>query len=68
MGYFKTFLLMLSIISLFIFTGYALGGETGLLIALLMGILGNVFAYWYSDKVILSIYKANPVGLVLSRS
>ena len=47
---------------LFIFTGYALGGEMGLLIALLVGTLSNVFAYWYSDKVILSIYKAKVVN------
>ena len=62
MGYFKTFFLMFSIICLFIFTGYALGGESGLLIALIMGILSNVFAYWYSDKVILSMYKAKLVN------
>ena len=62
MGYFKTFFLMFSIICLFIFTGYALGGETGLLIALIMGVLSNIFAYWYSDKVILSIYKAKLVN------
>ena len=61
MGYFKTFFLMFSIICLFVFTGYALGGETGLLIALIMGILSNVFAYWYSDKVVLSMYKAKLV-------
>ena len=53
---------MFSILCLFIFTGYALGGETGLLIALLVGIFSNVFAYWYSDKVILSIYKAKVVN------
>ena len=47
---------------LFIFTGYTLGGETGLLIALIMGILSNVFAYWYSDRVILSMYKAKMVN------
>jgi len=62
MGYFKTFFLMFSIICLFIFTGYTLGGETGLLIALLMAFLSNVFAYWYSDKVILSIYKAKLIN------
>ena len=53
---------MFSIICLFIFAGYALGGETGLLLALIMGVLSNVFAYWYSDKVILSIYKAKLVN------
>ena len=39
-----------------------MGGETGLLIALIMGVLSNIFAYWYSDKVILSIYKAKLVN------
>ncbi|MEL0255189.1 MAG: zinc metalloprotease HtpX [Burkholderiaceae bacterium] len=61
MGYLKTFFLMFSIICLFIVTGYVLGGEGGLLIALIMGVLSNVFAYWYSDKVILSMYKAKLV-------
>ena len=62
MGYFKTFFLMFSIICLFIVAGYVLGGESGLLIALIMGVLSNVFAYWYSDKVILSMYKAKLVN------
>ncbi|MDA9689564.1 zinc metalloprotease HtpX [Betaproteobacteria bacterium] len=62
MGYFKTFFLMTSIICLFVFTGYSLGGETGLVIALILGILSNIFAYWYSDKVILSMYKAKLVN------
>ena len=62
MGYFKTFFLMFSIICLFTFTGYLLAGETGLFVALVIGVLSNVFAYWYSDKVILSIYKAKLVN------
>ena len=62
MGYFKTFFLMFSIICLFIVAGYVLGGESGLLIAFIMGVLSNVFAYWYSDKVILSMYKAKLVN------
>ena len=62
MGYFKTFFLMFSIICLFIVAGYVSGGESGLLIALIMGVLSNVFAYWYSDKVILSMYKAKMVN------
>ena len=53
---------MLLIICLFIFAGYAIAGETGLLIALIMGVLSNIFAYWYSDKVILSMYKAKLVN------
>ena len=53
---------MFLIICLFIFAGYALGGETGLLIAFILGVMSNVFAYWYSDKVVLSIYKAKIVN------
>ena len=62
MGYFKTFFLMFLVICLFVFAGYAMGGETGLFIALILGVLSNVFAYWYSDKVILSMYKAKLVS------
>ena len=52
---------MFSIICLFIFTGYALGGKPDLL-SIDNGSLSNIFAYWYSDKVILSIYKAKLVN------
>ena len=50
------------------FAGYAMGGETGLLLALIMGVLSNVFAYWYSDKVILSMYKAKLVNQMIPQN
>ena len=61
MAFFKTSILMFSIICLFVFSGYIIAGEEGMLISLIFGILSNVFAYWYSDKVVLAIYKAKRV-------
>ncbi len=61
MGHIKTTFLMIIIIFLFTFAGYALGGESGMLIALFFSIITNFSAYWYSDKFILKMYNAKKV-------
>ena len=58
MSYFKTFFLMLSLIVLFAFVGFFIGGEAGMIFALVFASIGNITAYWYSDKLILKIYSA----------
>ena len=62
MGYFKTFILMFLIILLFVFIGYGIAGEIGILVCFVIAFLSNIAAYWYSDKVILTIYKAKIVS------
>ncbi len=57
----KTAILMAGILALFGAVGAALGGGQGMLIALLLGGAMNVFAYWFSDKMVLRMYNAQEV-------
>lgn len=57
----KTAVLMAAITALFIGLGYAFGGQTGALIMLLISVGGNFFSYWYSDTLVLKMYKAQQV-------
>ena len=57
----KTSLLMAAIMALFGVIGSMIGGANGMLLALLFGGVMNVFAYWYSDKMVLRMYNAQEV-------
>lgn len=57
----KTFVLMAAITALFGVVGAALGGQTGMLLALLFAAGMNVYAYWFSDKAVLKMYGAQEV-------
>lgn len=61
MNTFKTFLLMLVLTLLLIFVGNLLGGQGGMMIAFLFAIVMNFGTYWFSDKIVLKMYKAQPV-------
>jgi heat shock protein HtpX len=61
MNQFKTFLLMLVLTGLFILVGTAIGGRNGAIYAFIFAALMNFFAYWFSDKIVLRIYRAQPV-------
>ncbi len=58
---FKTVLLLGSLSGLFLFLGSSIGGSSGLLIAALMAIVMNFFAYFYSDTIVLRMYNAKPL-------
>ena len=49
----------LSIILLAI--GWLIGGAFGISIALILAVLINISAYWYSDKIVLRAYAAQPL-------
>lgn len=57
----KTGVLMAGFMALFGLIGAALGGQTGMLIALAFGACGNFYAYWNSDKMVLRMYNAQEV-------
>lgn len=57
----KTAILMAAIVALFGAIGAALGGASGMLIALLVGGAMNVWAYWDSDTMVLKMYNAQEV-------
>lgn len=58
----KTSILMAAIVALFGTVGAAVGGGTGMLIALLFAAGMNVYAYWFSDKAVLKMYGAQEVS------
>ena len=57
----KTTILMAGIVALFGVVGAAFGGANGMLLALVLGGAMNIFAYWFSDKMVLSMYNAQEV-------
>jgi heat shock protein HtpX len=57
----RTGILMAALTGLFLAVGALLGGGTGVVIAFAMALAMNLFAYWNSDKVLLSMYGARQV-------
>jgi heat shock protein HtpX len=57
----KTGILMAGIVALFGMLGGAIGGQQGMVIALAIGGAMNLFAYWFSDKLVLRMYNAQEV-------
>jgi len=62
MSFFRTSVLLAGLTALFMGIGYLLGGGAGMVIALLFAAGTNIFAYWNSDKVVLSMHGAREVG------
>ena len=58
----KTFVLMAGITALFGTIGAAVGGGSGMMLALLFAGGMNVYAYWFSDKAVLKMYGAQEVN------
>ena len=58
---FKTYFLMTLLTLFFIFVGSLIAGQTGMIIAFLVAIGMNFYAYYYSDEQVLSHYNAIPV-------
>ncbi|HEY0265876.1 MAG TPA: zinc metalloprotease HtpX [Rhizomicrobium sp.] len=57
----RTGILMALLTGLFLAVGAAIGGGTGVMIAFVFALATNLFAYWNSDKVLLSMYGARQV-------
>jgi len=60
-NWFKTGLLMAAIMALFGMVGAVLGGGQGMLLALVLGFGINLWAYWFSDTIVLKLYRAQEV-------
>ncbi|KND51112.1 MAG: heat shock protein HtpX [Parcubacteria bacterium C7867-003] len=57
----KTTILLASLTGIIVFLGYYLGGQNGALLALLISVVMNFGSYWFSDKIVLSLYKAKEI-------
>jgi heat shock protein HtpX len=58
---FKTTLLLTAMTLLLLFIGDAVGGRNGVVIALIIAGVMNFVSYFFSDKIALAIYRAQPV-------
>ncbi len=61
MSYFRTAILLAALTALFMGIGFLIGGQSGMIIALLVAGGMNLFAYWNSDKMVLRMYGAREV-------
>ena len=57
----KTTFFLAVLTVLFIFIGSLLGGKSGATMAIIMAGVMNIGAYWFSDKIVLAMYKAKEV-------
>ena len=57
----KTFVLMAGLMALFLALGQMIGGQQGLIMAFLMGSAMNFIMYFFSDKMVLRMYRARVV-------
>ncbi len=58
----KTTVLLATLSGLLLVIGNLLGGQSGLVIALGIAVVMNIGSYWFSDKIVLAMYRAQPVG------
>lgn len=57
----KTVVLLTFLTILLVFVGGALGGRTGMIFAFTLALAMNFVSYWFSDKIVLAMYRARPV-------
>ena len=61
MNHARTFVLLGVLTALFAGLGYLIGGAGGMAVALLLAGGMNLFSYWNADKLVLKMYRAQPV-------
>lgn len=59
---FKTALLLGLLTGLFVLLGNYLGGRQGMIVALIFAGIMNFGSYWFSDRIVLALYRAQEVG------
>ena len=57
----RVFLLMAALTAFVAFVGGALGGQGGAVLAFVLAMAMNVGAYWFSDRVVLRMYRARVI-------
>jgi len=61
MNTFKSTLMLVGLMLLLVFIGERIGGQNGMLIAFAISVAMNFTAYFFSDKIALKMYRAQPV-------
>lgn len=57
----KVALLMVGLMAIFLWIGYRVGGQNGMLMAFVLACAMNFIGYWFSDKIVLSMYRARQI-------
>jgi heat shock protein HtpX len=58
----KTVFLMTLMMGIFLLVGQLLGGAQGMMLALILSVALNFVTYWFSDKIVLAMYRARQVS------
>ncbi|HOE17465.1 MAG TPA: zinc metalloprotease HtpX [Syntrophorhabdaceae bacterium] len=58
----KTFFLMVVLTIIFVAIGSMIGGSSGAYIAFTIAVVMNFVSYWFSDRIVLAMYRAKPVS------
>lgn len=58
---FKTALLLAVLTAMLVLIGGAIGGQQGMLVAFVLALAMNLFSYWFSDRIVLAMYRAQPI-------
>jgi heat shock protein HtpX len=58
----KTTLFLALLTGLFVAVGGLLGGRSGMMMAFVFALIMNFVSYWFSDKIVLKMYGAQPIG------
>ena len=57
----KTTFFMVLLTVLLVFAGGAMGGQNGAMFAFIFALIMNGVSYWFSDMIVLSMYRSQPV-------
>ncbi|MBN1114796.1 MAG: zinc metalloprotease HtpX [Oligoflexia bacterium] len=57
----KTYLLLGALTALLLIMGSMLGGPNGVIVALVISLVFNIVTFWFSDKIVLSMYRAQEI-------
>jgi len=60
---FKTFVFLAALTALFGGLGYLIGGGQGMVVALAIAAVMNIAGWWYSDRLVLTLYGAKPIRM-----
>lgn len=60
---FKTTILLATLTGLLVLIGNQFGGTGGMIIGFAFAVILNFGSYWYSDKIVLKMYRAKEVSL-----
>ncbi len=62
MNVLRTTMLLTALTLLFVFVGQLIGGRSGAIFAFSLAVIINIGAYWFSDKLVLTMYRAQPIS------